>query len=176
MTTTAKTATTPKVPKTTKSARYWLFKTEPESFSFEDLVKSPGRTTFWDGVRNYQARNFLRDAKTGDGVLIYHSNADPPAIVGTARVVVEAAPDPTQFEPEHHHYDPRSRPEAPAWFGVEVKAVARLRRPLGLPELREIPGLEAMGVLRKGNRLSIQPVTEKEWKIVLGLGQPEEVK
>ncbi len=147
---------------------YWLFKTEPTSYSFADLLAEPERTTGWDGVRNYQARNFLRDqVKRGDGVLVYHSNADPPAIAGIARVVREAHPDPTAFDVEHHHHDPRSDPAAPQWFQVSIQAEQALEPPLDLPTLRAMPELEGLELLRKGSRLSIQPVSSAHWKVIL---------
>ncbi len=148
----------------------WLFKSEPECFSFAHLQAAPDQTTGWDGVRNFQARNFLRDAiKRGDKVLYYHSNAEPPAIAGIAEVVEEAHPDPTAFDPAADHHDPKSDPGNPTWFQVSIKAVAPIDPPLGLPQLRRVPELAAMELLRKGSRLSIQPVTEGEWKAVLRL-------
>lgn len=151
--------------------RYWLLKSEPESFSFEDLLAAPGQTTFWDGVRNYQARNLLRDElRPGDGVLFYHSNVDPPAIVGTARVVRGGYPDHTQFDRRSEHFDPSAKPEAPTWFMVDIQAAAPLARPLSLEELRAIPALAGMELLRRGSRLSVQPVRETEWKAILALG------
>jgi predicted RNA-binding protein with PUA-like domain len=145
----------------------WLFKSEPTSFSFDDLLASPGRTTGWDGVRNYQARNLLRDEiKKGDRVLFYHSSTDPPGIAGLAEVVEEAHPDPTAFDPADHHYDPKSDPESPTWVQVSIRAVRAVFPPLTLAELRAIPGLEKMELLRKGSRLSVQPVTPDEAKIL----------
>jgi predicted RNA-binding protein with PUA-like domain len=150
--------------------RFWLLKSEPEVFSIADLEAAPGKTTFWDGVRNYQARNFLRDEmRVGDGVLFYHSNADPPAIAGLAEVVRAGYPDHTAFDPKSDHYDPKSKPDAPTWFMVDVRHVKTFARPLGLDELRAVKGLEGMELLRKGSRLSVQPVTAAEWKIVTGL-------
>jgi predicted RNA-binding protein with PUA-like domain len=152
---------------------YWLFKSEPGCFSFADLMASPGRTTGWDGVRNYQARNFLRDqVRRGDGVLFYHSNADPPAIAGVAEVVEEAHPDPTAFDPKAQHHDPSSDPDNPTWFQVSIRAVRPIDPPLGLPSLRDVPALVGMELLRKGSRLSIQPVTAAEWDAVLALAGP----
>lgn len=149
---------------------YWLLKSEPSSFSFDDLMNAPDRKTGWDGVRNYQARNFLRDSiKLGDGVLFYHSNAEPPCIAGIARVVREAHPDPTAFDPESKYHDPKSNPESPQWFQVSIQAVEPLDPPLDLPKLRTIPALERMELLRKGSRLSVQPVTDAEWKAILKL-------
>lgn len=142
---------------------YWLFKSEPNVFSFQDLQSSADQTTGWDGVRNYQARNYLRDeVKVGDGVLFYHSNADPPGIAGIAEVVEAGHPDPTAFDPKSDHHDPKSDPEAPTWFQVSIRAVRAIDPPLGLPTLREIPELAGMELLRKGSRLSIQPVTRAE--------------
>jgi predicted RNA-binding protein with PUA-like domain len=151
--------------------RYWLVKSEPDSFSFADLVASPDRTTSWDGVRNYQARNFMRDdMKRGDLVLFYHSSTDPAAIVGIAEVAREAYPDHTALDPADPHFDPKSRADAPTWMMVDLRAVEPLRAPLALTDLRSIKGLEKMALLQKGNRLSVQPVTAKEWEIVYRLG------
>ena len=152
--------------------KYWLLKTEPSVFSFDDLLRSPRETTGWDGVRNYQARNYLRDEmKKGDGVLIYHSSADPTAVAGIAEVVREGHPDPTQFERGHAHYDPDSRPDDPRWFQVEVRAVEKLPHPVTLERIRRTPQLAQMGLLRKGNRLSVQPVSEAEFRAIVKLGQ-----
>lgn len=147
---------------------YWLFKSEPKVYSFQDLLAEPGRTTGWDGVRNYQARNFLRDQiKLGDEVLFYHSNAEPPCIAGIARVVQEAHPDPTAFDPESDHYDPRSDADDPTWYQVSIQAVRPIEPPIGLPELAGIPELAGMELLRKGSRLSVQPVKKGEWDAIL---------
>ena len=152
--------------------RYWLVKSEPDVFSFDDLWASPKRTTCWDGVRNYQARNFIRDGmKKGDLVFFYHSNAEPAAIVGVAEVVREAYPDHTALDPKDPHFDPKSRAEAPSWLMVDLRAVKKLPRPLALDDLRGVKGLEKMALLQKGSRLSVQPVTEAEWKIVVGLAE-----
>jgi predicted RNA-binding protein with PUA-like domain len=149
---------------------YWLFKSEPDCFSFADLCAAPDRTTGWDGVRNFQARNFLRDQiQVGDGVLYYHSSADPPAIAGLAEVVEAAHPDPTAFDPSADHYDPKSRPESPTWYQVKIRAVRPIEPSLGLPRLREVAALAKMELLRKGSRLSIQPVRPEEWEAVLAL-------
>jgi len=151
--------------------RYWLFKSDPATFGLEDLEQSPGRTTCWDGVRNYQARNLLRDeVRVGDGVLFYHSQAKPPAVVATATVVRAGYPDPTQFDPRAPGHDPGSTPGEPRWYAVDISLRRRLARPVGLPELRRTRGLEKMVLLRKGSRLSVQPVTAEEWGIVLRLG------
>lgn len=151
--------------------RYWLVKSEPDAFSFDDLLASPRRTTHWDGVRNYQARNTLRDAmKKGDLVLFYHSSTDPMAVVGVAEVVREGYPDHTAFDPGDSHYDPKSRRELPTWFMVDLKAVKKFSRAVTLAELRATKGLEKMALLQKGSRLSVQPVSEAEFRIVEGLG------
>lgn len=149
---------------------HWLFKSEPESFSYADLVASPDQTTGWDGVRNYQARNFLRDQiKVGDLVFYYHSNADPAAIAGIAEVVEAGHPDPSAFNPDSKYYDPKSDPKKPIWYQVKIRAVRPIEPPLGLPQLREVAALADMELLRKGSRLSVQPVTPAEWKAILGL-------
>ena len=146
---------------------YWLFKSEPDCFSFDDLMASPDRTTGWDGVRNYQARNFLRDqVRKGDLVLFYHSNANPPGIAGIAEVVREAHPDPTAFDPKADHYDPKSDPDNPIWFQVSIRAVRAVEPLIELPRLRAEPRLEGMELLRKGSRLSIQPVGDAHWKVI----------
>ncbi len=151
---------------------YWLFKTEPSTYSWEDLKNEPDRTTFWDGVRNYQARNFLRDRiKKGDLVFIYHSVQKPQAIMGIARVVKEATPDPTAFDPSSDYFDPKSTEENPRWFGVEVQAIQEFDPPLTREELKNIPELQNMVLLQKGSRLSIQPVTEQEWNAIVQFGK-----
>ena len=151
--------------------RYWLVKSEPEAFSFDDLWGAPERTTCWDGVRHYQARNFMRDGmRVGDLVLFYHSSAEPPAVVGVAEVVREAYPDHTAFDESDPHFDPKSRRDAPTWMMVDLRARERFVRPVTLAELRETPELEAMALLQRGSRLSVQPVTAAEWGIVYGLG------
>jgi predicted RNA-binding protein with PUA-like domain len=151
---------------------YWLFKSEPNCFSFADLEAAPGRTTGWDGVRNFQARNMLRDQiAVGDGVLFYHSSADPPAIAGVAEVVQAGHPDPTAFDPNADHYDPRSKPENPTWYQVAIRAVRPIDPPLDLPRLRTVKTLAGMELLRKGSRLSVQPVTAAEWKAILALAE-----
>lgn len=149
---------------------FWLFKSEPDCFSFADLMAAPKKTTGWDGVRNFQARNMLRDEiKLGDRVLYYHSSVDPPAIVGIAEVVKEGHADPTAFDPSADHYDPKSKPEAPTWYQVSIKALKPLDPPLELPKLRSVPELSGMELLRKGSRLSVQPVKDDEWKAVMAL-------
>ena len=153
-----------------RARRYWLVKSEPDSFSFDDLIASPRATTSWDGVRNYQARNFLRDMRVGDRVLFYHSSTEPAAVVGIAEVVREAYPDPTAFDPHDSHFDPKSKADAPTWMTVDLRAVAPLPRPLALGELREVRGLEEMPLLQRGSRLSVQPVSDDEWEIIQRLG------
>jgi predicted RNA-binding protein with PUA-like domain len=151
---------------------YWLFKSEPSAYSLADLLAEPDRTTGWDGVRNFQARNFLRDqARVGDGVLFYHSSAEPPCIAGIAEVVKAGHPDPTAFDPKAQHYDPKSDRSKPTWYQVSIRAVRAIDPPLGLPRLHKVPELARMELLRKGSRLSIQPVTEREWTAILALTQ-----
>lgn len=152
-----------------KSKKYWLMKSEPSTFSIDDLIRSPNRTTSWDGVRNYQARNFMRSMAVGDQVLFYHSNADPPAIVGIAEVVKTAHLDPTQFDKKDTHYDPESKPSTPRWDMVDIRYVRRFARALTLDELRKEGRLKGMVLLKKGSRLSVQPVTSLEWKHIISL-------
>jgi predicted RNA-binding protein with PUA-like domain len=157
------------VPRQRGEKRYWLVKSEPEVFSFDDLMARPDRTTHWDGVRNYTARNFLRDGmKLGDEVLFYHSNAEPPAIVGVCEVVREGYPDPTALDPGDPHFDKASDPSDPKWFMVDLRAVRPLPRPLSLPELKGRKELAGMALLRIG-RLSVSPVRTEEWKVIMGL-------
>lgn len=156
----------------TDSPRRWLVKSEPEAFSWDDLWTAKGRRTHWDGIRNYQVRNFIRDdIKKGDLVLYYHSNAKPPGVVGIAEVVREAYPDPTQFDPKDGHYDPGSDPTDPRWLMFDLKAKRRLPRLVSLQELKKNPALEEMLVVQRGQRLSIQPVTAAEWDEVLAMAQ-----
>ena len=146
--------------------RYWLVKSEPTSFSIDDLAKAPKKTTCWDGVRNYQARNFMREMAKGDQVFFYHSNAEPPAIVGIAEVVKTAYPDHTALDPNDHHHDPKATPEKPIWEMVDIRLVRKFAQPLGLDELRAVAALQKMELLRRGSRLSVQPVTAAEWKAI----------
>lgn len=149
---------------------HWLLKSEQDVFSFDDLLKAPKKTTCWDGVRNYQARNTLRDLmKKGDKVFFYHSSSEPIGIVGICEVVREAYPDHTALDPKHDHFDPKSTPAAPIWMMVDVRAMRALPRVLTLAELKGVKGLEQMVLLQRGSRLSVQPVTPKEWTIVCGL-------
>jgi predicted RNA-binding protein with PUA-like domain len=174
-----------------RGRRFWLMKSEPEVFSIEDLRRADGQTTCWDGVRNYQARNFLRDEiKTGDGVLYYHSNAQPPGIAGEAVVVAAPCvrtppapspapvgaghiragyPDFTAFDPNDPHYDPKSDPTHPTWYMVDVRFVRACKALIALDRLRSIPTLRSMLVLRRGMRLSVQPVTAREWDVIMAL-------
>ena len=141
-------------------------KSEPDECSIDDALAAPGQTVPWTGVRNYQARNFMRDAmRVGDGVLFYHSSCAEPGIAGIARVASTARPDPTQFDPDSPYHDPKSKPEAPRWLLVDVQALCKTRL-LGLPELRAQPALADMRLLQKGNRLSITPVTTGEWRLI----------
>ena len=145
--------------------RYWLFKSEPDVYGIEDLERDG--TTYWDGIRNYQARNFMRDQMTvGDPILYYHSNAKPPGVVGLARVASEPYADPTQFEVENKYFDPKSTPENPRWQLVDVEYVARFDRMVALNELKDDADLDGMLVIRKGQRLSIQPVEENHFRRV----------
>ncbi len=147
---------------------HWLVKTEPSVFSIDQWEKEKEKTTFWDGVRNYQARNTLRDLmKIGDQVLIYHSNAEPTGIVGLATVIKEGYPDFTAFDETHDHYDPDSDPTNPRWFMVDLKLTQRFKRMLTLADAREIEALQSMELLRKGSRLSVQPVRPDEFKAIL---------
>jgi len=145
---------------------YWLMKSEPEECSVDDALAAKNSTVPWVGVRNYQARNFMRDGmRVGDGVLFYHSSCAEPGIVGIARVASTAYPDPTQFDPKSPYYDPKSKPEEPRWLLVDVQVLKKTRN-LTLPELRAHKNLEGLTILRKGNRLSITPVEPQHWRIV----------
>lgn len=153
----------------TEGPQFWLVKSEPEAFSIDDLSRAPKQTTSWDGVRNYQARNFLRAMKVGDQALFYHSNANPPSVVGIAEVVKGAYPDATQFDKRDTHYDPDSDPDQPRWDVVDIRFVRKFKVPLSLDLLREQAGLRGMELLRKGSRLSVQPVRVAEWKEIIRL-------
>lgn len=149
--------------------QYWLMKSEPDECSIDDLARAPRQTVPWTGVRNYQARNFMRDAmRVGDGVLFYHSSCPEPGIAGLAEVASTAYPDATQFDPDSVYFDAKSTRESPRWLHVDVKLVRKTRL-LSLKEMRETPSLASMVVLRPGNRLSITPVTPDEWREVLRL-------
>jgi predicted RNA-binding protein with PUA-like domain len=147
--------------------QYWLFKSEPTTFSIDDLAASPGQTTCWEGVRNYQARNFLQSMNVGDLGFFYHSNADPPAIVGIVQVVKSAYPDHFAFDPTSRYFDPRSAPDSPRWFLVDVRLKTHFHQGISLGQLRTLKRLEKMELLRKGSRLSVQPVRPEEWHEVL---------
>jgi predicted RNA-binding protein with PUA-like domain len=148
--------------------RYWLMKSEPDVFSIDDLKAMPQKTEHWDGVRNYQARNMMRDQmKKGDLIFFYHSSCKQPGIVGIAQVVKEGYPDDTAFDPASRYYDPKSDPDNPRWYRVDVKFKRKLKRILSLQELKAMPELEDMPLLQKGSRLSIMPVTAQHWDIVL---------
>ncbi|MGZ5180574.1 MAG: EVE domain-containing protein [Ramlibacter sp.] len=148
---------------------YWLMKSEPDEVSVDDALAAPDATVPWTGVRNYQARNFMRDRmQVGDGVLFYHSSCAEPGIVGIARVVSACRADPTQFDTKSPYFDAASTKDAPRWLLVDVQVVKKTRT-LGLPELRATPGLEDLLVLRKGNRLSITPVEPRHWRLILAL-------
>jgi len=149
--------------------QYWLVKSEPETFSFNDLLAAPGQTTHWDGVRNFAARNHLRAMKKGDRVLFYHSSAKPTAVVGVAEVAREAYPDPTALDKKDPHFDPKSKADDPTWFMVDIKGVEALKRPVTLDEIKKVKALANMALIRLG-RLSVQPVTPEEFEIVTRLG------
>ncbi|HET9845486.1 MAG TPA: EVE domain-containing protein [Nitrospira sp.] len=155
----------------TRSPRYWLVKSEPTSFSIDDLARAPRQTTAWDGVRNYQERNFIREMAVGDRVLFYHSNAEPPAVVGSAEVVKAAYPDDTQFDRHNHHFDPASTRQQPRWDMVDLKFREKFHSAVPLDQLRQESQLKEMVLLRKGSRLSVQPVAEREWSIIVKLGR-----
>ncbi len=156
---------------------YWLMKTEPETFSFDDLVKAPNRTTFWEGVRNYQARNLMRDDfKLGDLVFIYHSNTDDPSVMGVAEVVKTGYPDDSALDPKSEYFDERAKAKGQSpWVMVDVRAVQRMKIPVTRTLLREETSLKDMMVLKNGSRLSVQPVTPAEFKKVVSLGKPEKL-
>ena len=152
---------------------YWLMKSEPDEFSIDDLVRAPGQSTPWVGVRNYQARNYMRDAMhVGESAFFYHSSCPEPGIAGVVEISKLAYPDATQFDPKSPYYDPKAKRDAPRWVHVDVKLVRKTRL-VSLAELRETPGLEKMVTLQRGNRLSITPVTQAEWRIVLKLAANE---
>lgn len=148
--------------------QFWLMKSEPEECSIDDALAAPGATVPWTGVRNYQARNFMRDAmQVGDGVLFYHSSCAEPGIVGLARVASCTRPDPTQFDPASPYFDSKSNPENPRWLLLDVQALQKTRL-IGLPELRATPELADLLILQRGNRLSITPVSDLHWRFITG--------
>ncbi len=149
---------------------YWLMKSEPDVFGIDDLKQRPRQTEHWDGVRNYQARNMMRDLmRVGDQIFFYHSNCETPGIVGIAEIVREAYPDHSAWNPESKYFDPKSSLDNPRWFMVDVRFVRKFKRTIGLAELKANPALENMAVVRKGNRLSINPVSETEWQAILAM-------
>jgi predicted RNA-binding protein with PUA-like domain len=150
---------------------FWLMKTEPELFSIDDLAAAPNQTSYWHGVRNFQARNFMRDQmQLGDRVLVYHSNATPSCVVGTATIARTSYPDHTSWDLKDQYFDPKSDPENPRWFMVDVQFESKFSSPQSLEMLRTVPKLADMVLLRKGTRLSIQPVTKLEFDIIVKLG------
>ncbi|MFT4538414.1 MAG: putative RNA-binding protein with PUA-like domain [Planctomycetota bacterium] len=147
-----------------RKPNYWLFKSEPDVFSYDDLVAAPGKKTLWDGVRNYQARNFMRDdMKKGDRLLYYHSRTTPPGVAGVAEIVRDGYPDPTQFDAKDSHYDAKSNPDDPRWYCVDIRAKAKAKTYVTISDLKANAALKDMAVTQKGQRLSVQPVTEAEW-------------
>jgi len=161
------------VAKKASKQQYWLFKTEPSCYSIDDMQHDG--TTFWDGIRNYQVRNMLRDdVQVGDRVFFYHSNADPLAIVGTAEVTAPGYPDHTQFDPKQGHYDPKSDPNDPRWFMVDIKFVQKFANPVTRDTLKAEASLSDMPLLARGSRLSVLPVTSKEWKTIHKLAGAKE--
>ncbi|QDU98377.1 EVE domain-containing protein [Lignipirellula cremea] len=155
-----------------RSRHYWLLKSEPDCFSIDDLQQAPDQTTYWDGVRNYQARNFLRDSiKQGDRVLYYHSNAKPPGVAGVAKVVRDGYPDFTAWDPKDAHFDPKSKADDPTWYMVDVAFERKFAQLLPLDLLRQQSELADMELLRKGSRLSVQPVAKAEFDAILKLAR-----
>ncbi len=150
--------------------QYWLMKSEPATFSLEDLRRAPRGTEPWDGVRNYQARNFIRDMRRGDLAFFYHSNCPQPAVVGIMEIVREAYPDHTALDPSSDHYDPKATAANPRWYMVDVRYRRALRRPVTLEALKDRPELAGMPLVRRGNRLSVMPVTRSQWDCILRLG------
>lgn len=149
--------------------QYWLMKSEPDVYSIDDLARD-GKT-MWDGVRNYQARNFMRDKmRVGDLVFFYHSNAEPSGIAGIAKVAVKSYPDPTAFDKKDVHFDPKSKKETPTWYLVDIQFVKKMKEFLPLEKLKAAKSLDGMLLLQKGSRLSVQPVSEKHWKIIQKMG------
>ena len=151
--------------------KYWLVKSEPDVFSIDDLAECPGQTRWWKHVRNYQARNFMRDEmQPGDQVFFYHSNIDVPAIVGLAEIASPAYPDPDAFDPTAKYYDPKSDPENPRWFLVDIRLVRILEQPISLREIKEhVEPLGDLPLIRRGNRLSVMPVAHEQWDYIMSL-------
>lgn len=148
---------------------YWLLKSEPSTFGIDDLAERAGQTEPWDGVRNYQARNYLKEMRLADQAFFYHSNCTPPGIAGVVEVVREAYPDPSAFDPNSRYYDPKSDPDRPTWYLVDVKLVRKLRRLIPLQELKDAAELGDFALTRRGNRLSVMPVSELQWQQILSL-------
>ncbi|RZU47822.1 putative RNA-binding protein with PUA-like domain [Fluviicoccus keumensis] len=148
---------------------YWLMKSEPSVFGIDHLIDR--KVALWDGVRNYQARNFLRQMQKGDLAFFYHSNCEVPGIVGLMRIAKEGYPDPTQFDPEHKYFDPKSPADNPRWTGVDVEFVEKFSGTLSLADLKTLPELAELALVRKGNRLSLMPVSEEQWQVMLALCQ-----
>ena len=151
--------------------KYWLVKSEASCFSIDDLSKSKNQTTFWDGVRNYRARNIMRDEmKKGDKALFYHSNANPPGAAGICEIVKEGYPDFTAFDPDNEHFDPKSKNDSPTWFMVDVKLIKKFKKEVSLPEIKANKKLQKMLLLQPVNRLSVMPVTKEEFNVIEKLG------
>jgi predicted RNA-binding protein with PUA-like domain len=151
--------------------KYWLIKSEPNEFSIDDLVKSKNKTTHWDGVRNYQARNFMRDEmKKGDGVLFYHSSTDPMGVAGYCEVAKDGYPDHTQFDSKDKHFDPKADPANPTWIMVDIKLIKKFSKPVMLVDIKANPKLKNMRLMQRGNRLSVMPVEKSEWDEILKMG------
>ncbi|KFZ36713.1 hypothetical protein HR45_14745 [Shewanella mangrovi] len=152
--------------------RYWLFKSEPDEYSIEDLQQSAQQGTCWFGIRNYQARNFLRDElQQGDQLFFYHSSCKQPAIVGTASIISHSYPDPTAYDPQSSYFDIKSTPEQPRWFATDIQWRSTFHQPVTLAAMKQHPALNGMFLIKKGNRLSIQPVSEAEWRLINALGE-----
>ncbi|HAC91592.1 MAG TPA: EVE domain-containing protein [Planctomycetaceae bacterium] len=155
------------------TGNYWLVKSEPMVFSIDDLIKVPRQVTCWDGVRNYQARNILRDEmQVGDLALFHHSNAKPPAVVGVVQIARAGYPDHTAFDPENEHYDAKSHRAKPTWYMVDVKFVLKFAKPLSIQDLKQLPELNKMMLLQRGSRLSVQPVRPAEFAVIVQAGCP----
>lgn len=151
---------------------YWLMKSEPDVFGIDDLAAQPNQTEHWDGVRNYQARNWMRDdMKVGDQVLFYHSNCKPPGIAGIAEVVKEGYPDHTAFDPDAKYYDPKSDPDNPRWMMVDIRFVRKFDNYISLEQLKDNPALSEMRLLQRGNRLSIMPVSKQDWNCIIKMAK-----